>query len=66
MVMGLPLDRGKLPRRPFFEYPPGSASALLDGTLRYCAARFASKVPTWRLPPGGGADLVTEGRGGGW
>ena len=40
-----------------------SASALLDGTLplRYCAARFACKFPTWRLHRGGDvADLVTE------
>ena len=44
-----------------FKCPPGSA--LLDGTLplRYCAARFASKFPTWCVPPGGGvADLVDE------
>ena len=35
-----------------FSYPPGSARALLAGTLRprYCAARFASGTPTWRLP----------------
>ena len=33
-----------------FNYPPGSARALLAGTLhlRYCAARFA-----WRAPLGG-------------
>ena len=32
--------------------PSRSALALLAGTLplRYCAARFASKVSTWRLP----------------
>ena len=37
------------------KYPPRSASALLDGTLplRYGAARFPSKVPTWRVSPGG-------------
>ena len=30
--------------------------------LRYSAARFASKVPTWRLPPSGRVpDLVTDG-----
>ena len=47
-----------------FQYIPRSASAQLDGTLplRYCAARFATKVPTWRWSPGGAvADLVTEG-----
>ena len=34
-----------------FQYPPWSSRALLAGTLplRYCAAKFASKVPTWRL-----------------
>ena len=31
---------------------PGSGRALLAGTLplRYCAARFAGKTPTWRFP----------------
>ena len=31
-----------------FDYPPGSARALLAGTLplRYCAARFACRAPT--------------------
>ena len=35
-----------------FGYPSGSAGALLDGTLplRYCTTRFASRIPTWRLP----------------
>ena len=35
-----------------FRYPPGSGRALLAGTLplRYCAARFAGRTPTWRLP----------------
>ena len=35
-----------------FNYPPGSARALLAGTprLRYCTARFARGVSTWRLP----------------
>ena len=45
-----------------FDYPPGSARALLAGTLplRYCAARFASRAPTWRLPvPGHVVGLVT-------
>ena len=45
-----------------FRYPPKSALALLAGTLplRYCAVRFASKVPTWRLPVSGhAAGLVT-------
>ena len=34
-----------------FHYPPGSVRALLAGTppLRYCAARFARRTPTWRL-----------------
>ena len=38
-----------------FRYPPKSARALLTGTLplRYCAARFACKTPTWRLPVSG-------------
>ena len=38
-------------------YPPGSARALLAGTLphRYCAAKFASRIPTWRLPVSGHA-----------
>ena len=46
----------------FFDYPPGSARALLAGTLplRYCAARFASRAPTWRFPvPGHVVGLVT-------
>ena len=50
----------------FFRYPPRSAATLLEGTLplRYCASRFASRVPTWRLPANGHvADLVTEGGG---
>ena len=35
-----------------FRYPSGSGRALLAGTLllRYCAARFASLTPSWRLP----------------
>ena len=39
-----------------YRYPLRSAPALLGGALprRYCAASFASKIPTWRLP--------TEGR----
>ena len=34
-----------------FRHPPRSAAALLRGTLplRYCAGRFASRIPTWRL-----------------
>ena len=38
-----------------FRYPPGSGRALLNGTLplRYCAARFAHSIPTWRLPVSG-------------
>ena len=45
-----------------FHYPPGSARALLAGTLplRYCAARFACRVPTWHLLVSGHvARLVT-------
>ena len=38
-----------------FRYPPGSGRALLAGTLplKYCAARFACRTPTWRLPVSG-------------
>ena len=38
-----------------FRYPPKSGRALLTGTLPlwYCAARFACKTPTWRLPVSG-------------
>ena len=38
-----------------FQYPPGSGRALLAGTLplRYCAARFACRTRTWRLPESG-------------
>ena len=41
-----------------FRYPPGSGRALLAGSLplRYCAARIACSVPTWRLPETGHAD----------
>ena len=49
-----------------FRYPPGSGRALLAGTLslRYCAARFACRIPTWRLPvPGCVVELVTAGVG---
>ena len=47
-----------------FGYPDGSATALLAGVLplRYCSARFACKLPTWRLPDRGHVcELVTEG-----
>ena len=47
-----------------FRFPARSAPALLGGDLplMYCAAGFANKLPTWRLPPGGSvADLITEG-----
>ena len=46
-----------------FKYRPDCAPALLDGVLplRYRAARFARRTPTWRLLRGGPADLVTEG-----
>ena len=49
-----------------FRYPPGSGRALLAGTLplRYCAARFACRTPTWQLPvPGRVVDLVTASVG---
>ena len=38
-----------------FRYPPKSGRALLTGTLPlwYCAAWFACKTPTWRLPVSG-------------
>ena len=44
-----------------FRYPPVSGRALLAGTLplRFCAARFACRAPTWRLPvPGCVVELV--------
>ena len=43
-----------------FGYPPGSVFALLRGALplRYCATRFAHKVPTWSLPARGGVALL--------
>ena len=50
-----------------FGYPSGSAAALLSGVLplRYCSARFAWKLPTWRLPDNGRVrELVTESVGG--
>ena len=50
-----------------FQYPPKSSRALLAGTLplRYCSTRFASRVPTWRLPVlGHVAGLVHAGGGG--
>ena len=46
--------------------PPGSGRDLLAGSLplRYCAARFACSVPTWRLPETGHvAGLVTADTG---
>ena len=46
-----------------FDYPDRSCAALLAGDLplRYCSARFAWKLPTWRLPDRGHVrDLVTE------
>ena len=36
-----------------FNSPPGSARALLAGTLPLCPSRFASRTPTWRLPVSG-------------
>ena len=50
--MGLLPDQGRLPRWPsLMSFQFSSAPSLLGGTLplRHCAARFASKVPTWRL-----------------
>ena len=49
-----------------FRYPPGSGRALLAGTLplRYCAAGFAFRTTTWRLPVSGHVvDLVTANVG---
>ena len=49
-----------------FRYLPGSGRALLAGTLplRYCAARFNCRTPTWRLPVSGHVvDLVTASVG---
>ena len=46
-----------------FGYPDGSAAAVLAGVLplRYCSARFACKLPTWRLPDRGRVcELVPE------
>ena len=45
-----------------FRYPPGPGRALLSGTLplRYCADRFACRIPSWRLPVSGHVvDLVS-------
>ena len=45
-----------------FRYPLRCWRAILAGTLplRYCAARFACRTPTWRLPESGHvAGLVT-------
>ena len=69
MVMGSLQGLGRVPflneRLGLFNYP-GSARALLAGTLllRYCAARFACRTPTWRLPVSGQvAWLVTADLG---
>ena len=51
-----------------FRYPPASGHALLAGTLPlwYCAARFACRTPTWRLPDSGHvAGLVADHVGAG-
>ena len=51
-----------------FRYPPRSGRALLAGTLplRYWAACFACKTPTWQLPvPGCVVDLVAVHDGAG-
>ena len=52
-----------------FRYPSGSGRALLAGTLHlmYCAARFAYKTTTWRLPVTGRVvdlDFADNGDGG--
>ena len=67
---GLPLGQGRLPRWPLFMSFLSSSGTVLDLLLHFWVALclygalllgFASKVPTWRLPPSGGvADLVTE------
>ena len=47
-----------------FGHPDRSAAALLAGVLplRYCSARCACKLPTWRLPDRGRVrELVPEG-----
>ena len=49
-----------------FQCLPWSGLALLAGTLplKYCAVKFASEVPTWRLPVSRhAAGLVTAGLG---
>ena len=46
------------------QYPPEPFRVLLAGTLplKYCSARFRTRVPTWRLRvPGHAADLVHAG-----
>ena len=63
VVMGLPLGHGRASGSflnellQLFPYPPRSGSALLAGTLplKYCAVRFACRVPTWSLPVSGHA-----------
>ena len=70
MVVGLPLGQERLLEWPFlmsFQFSSGTLPGLflhLGGTLslRCCAPRCASRIPTWRLPPAGrAADLVTSG-----
>ena len=48
-----------------FRYPARSGRALLGGTspLRYCGAKFACVIPTWRLPDGGHAAALVTGGG---
>ena len=51
-----------------FGYPPSSGFALLHGALplRYCATRFAHKVPSWKRPARGGVGaLAVMDSGGG-
>ena len=69
--MGSLLVLGRVPLVPywtsfccFFHYPPKSSGALLAGSLplRYCSAKFASRIPFWALPvPGHVAGLITDG-----
>ena len=76
MVMVLLLDLVRVPLSLFlnellglFRYPPWIWACLAGSLpLRYCAARFACSVPTWRLPETGHvaglstADIDVEGR----
>ena len=54
--VGSPPGHGRV----LFRFPPRFCPALLAGTLplKYCAVRFASRVPTWRSPVSGLAVLA--------